>query len=75
MKLTKAEADVLTKAIWDAVEAYIDDTPTDGINAGGEFSPAVYLYQRKYIDGMRAARVAAMSAVRAERKAPAESAP
>lgn len=56
--------DVLKKAIWDAVEVHIDGSPVDGINAEGEFSAAVQFCQRKYVDGLRAARLAALGAVR-----------
>ena len=61
--IDRIELDVLSKAIWDAVEVHIDGLPVDGINAEGEFSPAVMMYQRKYVDGLRAARVAAIGAV------------
>ena len=56
--------DLLEKAIWDAVEVHIDATPADGINAEGEYSPAVMMYQKKYVDGLRAARLAAINAAK-----------
>jgi hypothetical protein len=53
----------LRKAVWDAVERHIEDYPTDGINAEGNFSLSVLNQQKAYVDGLRVGRLAAMNAI------------
>jgi hypothetical protein len=51
----------LKKAMFDRIEVRIDAEPQDGINAGGEYSDAVWNEQRKFVDGMRSARVSMLA--------------
>jgi hypothetical protein len=53
----------LRKAVWDAVERHIEDYPTDGINAEGNYSLSVLNQQKTYVDGLRVGRLAAMNAI------------
>lgn len=58
-KLTKNQ-----QIVWDVIEQRIDQSPADGISAEGVFSPDVEREQRKFLDGMRVARLAAVNALR-----------
>lgn len=55
----------LGQAIWDAVQSRIESAPADGMSATGTYSADVMREQGIYIDGLRAARLAAMNAVAA----------
>lgn len=54
---------VLRKEIWESVERHIDGSFPDGIAANGDYNEHVYAQQRSYINGLRAARLAAINAV------------
>jgi hypothetical protein len=51
----------LRKAMFERIEERIDAEPQDGINAGGDYSDAVWNEQRMFIEGMRSARVSMLA--------------
>lgn len=42
---------------WDRVDELIERTPQDGIGADGAYHDTVFREQRKFVDGMRFARL------------------
>lgn len=50
-------------AVWDIIEQRMESHPSDGITAGGMFSADVQREQRKFLDGMAFARLAAINAL------------
>lgn len=50
-------------AVWNNIDMQIDRAPRDGMNAEGEYNDRVADVQRAYINGMRAARLAAMKII------------
>lgn len=57
------ERDEASQRVWDAIEARIEATPTDGIAADGKWNVHVKWQQVGFVDGMRSARLAARSAL------------
>ena len=51
------------QAVWDVIEQRIDAAPKDGMSATGKVNDTVLYQQAAFIDGMRAARLAAINAL------------
>ena len=51
--------------VWDSITLRIENCRQDGINYSGEFSAELKTQQRKYIDGLRIARLTAFKALSA----------
>lgn len=49
--------------VFEVIEVRIDATPTDGVGANGAYSEIIAEQQRSYVNGMRAARLAAIKAL------------
>jgi hypothetical protein len=54
------------RTIWDVVEKRIDAAPKDGLNAEGNYVESIFWTQQGYISGLRAGRLAAISAMTAD---------
>ena len=52
------------QAIWDRIEEWIEAVPKDGLNAEGNYSESIYWSQHGYLAGLRAGRLAALSALK-----------
>lgn len=52
------------RKIWSVIDRRIEEAPTDGINAAGEYSETLYQIQQAFVAGMRSARRAAMTVVK-----------
>jgi hypothetical protein len=50
-------ANEIQQRIWDELSAAIDNAPKDGLSASGEISETVLIEQKKFIDGIRFARL------------------
>jgi hypothetical protein len=50
-------------AAWRELSERIEAEPQDGFSAEGDFNPKIYARQRKFVDGMRAGRLASFKAI------------